>query len=247
MKYVLFISFLYKKYKKQNKLSFKIDDKLIDQVTLDADIHPVKDFIRKNKLAIVKTAELYKQSRYSFQRCLETDLQKLVPEQNETMPSKIWVYEIELDEGSKELEIALDMDDTNYTNGFMTRSAEINLHFVGLVPKCLLEENADIYTRFAKKMMRLEDKGIVNFTRDQNKYLTNYPCPNISTGCEVDGQWCSDRWIGGRKSIKFYIQKKHKIHYLSTRRTSIGWLFPSYIFLWLRGQQAFINSSNENQ
>lgn len=120
MKYVLLLSFSYKKFKnKKGEMKIKINDRLIDCIELDQDI--------KQKHVTLNILDL--------KTLKKTKLPHLRPE-------KVYYYEIEVNDLLHEdkentLTISVKNDNNNYTNGFMTQDSLITIHNIWFLPLAL--------------------------------------------------------------------------------------------------------------
>ena len=131
MKYIFVLSLLFKKYKRSLKIRLFSNDIFIDELELSNDID-LKDTDRsKTSIKYRKFNELkfYYQSK-------EPPEKKILQ-----YPEKIFVYEIDESVLKDELRIEINDKNSDYTNGFMTKSNLIRIEELFLFPADLFFSN----------------------------------------------------------------------------------------------------------
>ena len=211
MRYVLGISFYYKKLKKNAKMRIFAGDHLIDEFTVENDIGPK---------AVVNTDT--KSYRYRF---LANDKYKSTQDTNMSgpgqnyyycnfPPKKMSLYEIDESVLQKEIRIECENDDTNYTNGFMTKWSYVQFYYIFLMPKSLF--NKKRFLRVAKMLTMYNKKG----NPDRIKYdpvqigdhYIHWPSAeerHIESISDYEGELWWHK-IGGSFKIHFPLRKKYK-------------------------------------
>ena len=118
MKYLLFVSFCYKHYKKENSFRVYVDDSLVDEARLTADIDRVNiDYVTKN---------------LSKDDWLRRDLVRKTRIKKGNFPlltDKLWLYTVNIEDGHcPKIKLDFSITDNNYTNGFMTKGMKVTIH-----------------------------------------------------------------------------------------------------------------------
>ena len=215
MKYVLVLSFLYKKYKENNgKLSIQLNDRLIDIISLDEDIT----------------------LRNVSYKC---NISGRVQSWRTMLPNKLYYYEIDTDDLEhnhlNNLHIQAENDFNNYTNGFMTESSYVAFVDILFIPKQFfnIETISKLESRFKEKfwdkILPLIKQDHVNDTWLHCRYKKDSLDPK-------HGRWPYITWplcyrtktnelkkahekvnIGGSFSVELPIVKKHGIHMIRER------------------------------
>ena len=138
------------------------------------------------------------------------------------IPSKLWLYSLELNNTNKHISLNFEIHDNNYTNSFMTNTAMVGIHKIGLIPENLFYKTTRSITS--------KDKQLVK------EYLDT---PFIRQD-ELT-------WIGGSKKYTISIIKKHNIFMLlHDKIKSISYITVDPYWFWLKRQQSIININNEN-
>ena len=243
MKYVLFVSISYKHYKKENYFRIFLDDILVDEITLSKDINRVGiDFVKNN---------LDKDS------WLRRDLirkDKTTKGKWPLLTERLWIYEVEIPEGNEpEIKLDFKIADSNYTNGFMTKSAMVRLEKIGLVSlhefkKMLKGSYYEAWGYFKNQRKKFIEmlkhelhQGFIWPTMDKFAIKTK----NESTEVQNLSDW--DEWIGEDFTAKVKTITKHRT--LILQGDSIvpkGLVSIDPIFLLLSKHKDVINIYNED-
>jgi len=232
MKYVILLSFLYKHYKKTNSLRVFLDDQLIDDVQLHTDILPTSmDTVKKN----IIESDPYLRNYFANGGL-------------EEMSNKWWLYTVDiLPEKLPTLRFEVKIGDSNFTNGFMTKSALIKISKVGILPLNFFQSS-----KLKSLIQWWKDKNIGQFEHS-NKYVGDIQWPTIKnfrvkyksgeTGISVN------EWFGEDFSIELPIIIKHRNLYFDTARIGElrGWAQIDVQFILFCKIMEQINSCNENQ
>jgi len=295
MKYLLGLSFYYKRYKKDAKLNIYLGDRLLDQILLKQNIGPkvrrdgkfgitddlVDDYefqpsqfvlqhykkIHKKYVdrallehdtidALIKKG-IYKPTRqitvaegkiqnsntkhianhdptYGADSESKLFLEKKARENNVRnkanqtriafVPEKLFLYEIDDSEMPNKFSIEIDNDDTNYTNGFMSRAGTLNFQSIFLIPKHLVDEGRilDVFKRFWKNSFYEVVKGYPQYWDNPA-----WPVAFVGTSLSYKGQTPRiqhfyDLELGGSLTIKTHILKKHGIFVLGDDKRHQG-------------------------
>lgn len=243
MKYVLFVSFSYKHYKKKNCCRIYLDDTLLDEIILEKNINRVGIDYVKNTL-----------DKHSW---LCRDLVHKHRSSGGTYPlltDRLWLYEVDIPDGH-EPNIKLDfiLGDSNYTNGFMTKSALVRLERVGLIKleefkKMLSGSYYEIWGYFKNLKKKFEEQfkhglkeGVRYPTADRFTVITKND--NEQVGNFIG--W--DQWVGEDFSATVKTITKHRTLILQgDTRVPVGLLNVDPIFLLMSKHKDVINMYNED-
>jgi hypothetical protein len=231
MKYVIFLSFLYKHYKKTNSFRVFLDDQLIDDVQLDADVLPIGMDVVKN----IIDSDIYLQNYFK-----KNGLEK--------MSNKWWLYTVDIPtQHLPTLRFEFKIGDSNFTNGFMTKSALIKILKIGIVPLNFFQSS-----KLKSLIQWWKDKNIDQFL-DYHQTVGDiwWPLiPNFRAKYESGHTKIStDEWFGVNFSIELPTIIKHKNLYFDTIRIGElrGWAKIDVHFILFCKIMEQINSVNENQ
>ena len=135
-----FISCVYRHFHKNPVDSaIYLDDQLIDDVVLDKGINYIEDFtekyINESKKSFYRRLHYFKDGAY-----------------HGNVPEKFWLYDIDVTDSNKNIFIEFDVNDNNYTNGFMTQSAMIRSLRVGLCPRSVLATPKNFFINYVEKI-----------------------------------------------------------------------------------------------
>jgi len=200
MKYILGIGLLFQYFKGTTVVKIFSDDVFIDELLLDEHIKPCK-------VDRLNLADNFDPENPHFEK------KKTGPDDDreESIPEKFYYYEI--DESILGDRISFEFNDinSNYTNGFMTKSNQISFHTVFLLPK--ITTNSRFW-----KFMHDRDGKITDFSKS---------CPRYGKA-EVNHDWpvaielCNDKheksnrfqWYGGKQKIHIDVHKKYGTYYI---------------------------------
>ena len=251
MKFVLLLSLFYKHYKNSSTLRLFLDDQLIDEIVLDKNIDPIPNFLEKHSHTIDKVAiDSTKDSAWVIKRLKGWDSEDgvLGGPKYINVPSKLWLYSLELNNTNKHISLNFEIHDNNHTNSFMTNTAKACIHRVGLIPENLFYDKQKILSRLCKtaRSDTHKDHQLMKDYRRDYPFISQY-----------------DRtWIGGSKKYTIPIIKKHNIFMLwfglkesveldlivrdPEMLKIMGYMTVDPYWFWLKRQQSIININNEN-
>ena len=170
------------------------------------------------------------------------------------IPSKLWLYFLELDNTNKHISLNFEIHDNNYSNSFMTNTAMIKIHRVGLIPENLFYDKQKILPRLCKDIRnyfiiskKQEKLNRMSIHKSYRRYYERRDWPFVSQ------YECT--WIGGSEKIEIPIIKKHNIFMLrcdedyneSQAHPKKGFILIDPYLFWLKRHQQVINITNEDQ
>ena len=163
MNYILGIGLLYKKYKKNAVIKLYMDDKLLDIYDLEKDVDPIT--------VSTTVVERFKKKFTWFNRDWfdRPDVMKLKCK----IPRFLKIIEIEEEKLAEAGEFRIEVynDDSNYTNGFMSKSSLIEPNFFILCPKELMKNNGQFFYKFQENLYK---KIVSRFEKNMDKTKQNY-------------------------------------------------------------------------
>jgi len=163
MNYILGIGLLYKKYKKNAVIKLYMDDKLLDIYDLEKDVDPIT--------VSTTVVERFKKKFTWFNRDWfdRPDVMKLKCK----IPRFLKIIEIEEEKLAEAGEFRIEVynDDSNYTNGFMSKSSLIEPNFFILCPKELMKNNGQFFYKFQENLYK---KIVSKFEKGMDKTKQNY-------------------------------------------------------------------------
>ena len=296
MKYILGLSFLYKKYKKNATIRIFSNNRLVDEILLDKDI----DETHKTYSGSL-TRALYSENNYSglytkMREKIASDVENdallnnpgstlsdifgpVLPGQQTdnnlpspdeiknpkpnnkwslkpnlwkcskkyTVPSTLFLFEIDGHDLEGEITIECTNNDNNYTNGFMTKWSYIEFHNIFLLPKKAFTNN------FKEKILpRLYKNGM---TMDSYSVYQKQNCwPSAGKETEYVGNTDIDKLsysiygikLGGQFQLKIPVIKKHNIKLFADKNRQHGLylLHPFIVFYF--SHYDLINRVNED-
>ena len=223
MKYVLILSLFYKHYKNSSTLKLFLDDQLIDEIVLDKNIDPIPNFQEKHSQTIDKVAvDSYRDATWVIKKLKDRGKQTPIK-----IPSKLWLYSLELNNTNKHISLNFEIHDNNYSNAFMTNSALAKIHKIGLIPENLFYDEQKILPRICKTFRRKNIDSIHISKDGKNKKINKndlelYLGDGWITKEDYIGKFRYSReypfitshkwkrwWFGGSKKIILPIIKKH--------------------------------------
>lgn len=240
MKYILGISLNFQHFKGDTKIKIFSDDFLIDDMILNKSIATQPSFSYYPDLTDTINFTT-KKSR------MPVDL-----------PERIFLFEIDEAIIGDKIWIEIDDQNSNYTNGFMTRSNMINLHQVFLLPKSLLKKDnfnklGKLFRKRFKKYDDLSDqlfkKGIFDCDAEFNASAIDWPfCYRFYKS--ENHEEVEEAWLGGTNKIYVHVRKKFGVKHLwpgsrnSKKATVMG--LPVWFATYCE-KYGLINKFNEDQ
>lgn len=220
MKYTLILGIEYKKYKNPAVVTVSIGNKFVDTFQLE------KNFAKIGQP--LSNIEQHWVNEFNATRVLSRKFW-------ENMPSFFKIYQIDDTDIEGNLEIKIDNDNNNFTNGFMKNDSTISLSTVALFPSVLYDNKGE---KLIKTCFKLSD-GLYTYQKRHDLDHDTFPNPRWPTAESFyvrrknedheksqikDGNW----EIGGSFTAEFPIRKKYKIKYLgSLRHKEIGFIFTT--------------------
>ena len=157
------------------------------------------------------------------------------------IPNKIKIFEIDdhLFYNKKENNIRLEIcnSDSNYSNGFMTKSTLIHFCSMFLIPKHLLLNNSkklkQIYKSFSDHTEKRDEmaKQVENI---EDYKMGRWPMPYIFKYNDKTYKFdnlMGEPWLGGNGTLKFNVQKIHNIYAFPTIDEQLPYFDLSLDFL----------------
>lgn len=260
MKYVFFLSLLYKHFKKPCSFRIYLDDVMVDEVVLDKDINPVKDFKKK----YVNESDGWEQPGQD--PLFHHVYKNLDPRM---MAEKIWIYHLALKDSNKNIFLDFDVNDSDYTNGFMSRSALVKITRAGLIKESIFNRSRDFFMKRAENInrkffrpgrprfniaynpedFRNHEEWRRRSARQMPHYMFTYPSVDrfsmqIKNGGAMEEKEMHDHWCGGDFLVKLNLVKKHKNMILQKCSMPVKGVvdFDAYI-CWLKQLPEVINMS----
>ena len=237
MKYLLVFAFVYKHFKGKFDIKIFSDEQLIDTIVLDKDVQwQIKD---KSK-----TFEKYTDS-VAFSRYFEKQGTEVCENEyclnykndhgtlgegcvENNMPERVWVYEI--DEGLLGDAIRVEIDDSNsnYTNGFMTKSNLFMIDNVFLFPKKFFRSKRKLQklSRFNYKDWPRKRKTITRLPDTQHN-VVSWPGSGF---VRVGNKMHIHTWMGGRKKIHIPLLKKFNTFMLHPKKDMVESKISEFCF-----------------
>ena len=237
MKYFLILGTEFKRYKKTANIHVSLNERLIDSFGMKRD---------QGTIDMLKHVEKTWYEKFNRNHWIERDDWLSIWKKH---PKFFKVYQVDekdlinKDGATGTLEIKVDNSQSNYTNGFMTKSSMIKFSIIGLVPEPLLQNNGEGLMRVATKFDDAWDKclGRRNIqpgkvvgtmsTEEHDMWKVSRPTwPSVfnyhvqrdgeSETHEKSGLRTRCDWIGGSFTLQVPIKIKHKIKVLGSIGTA---------------------------
>jgi hypothetical protein len=225
MKYILLIGIEYKFFKKPADITIHIDDKLIDTFQLTRD-YPCTT----NILTQIESKWFVKGVNSKWVE------QKDWIKKWQGIPSLFKVYEIDDSDIKAKMEIGVQNNNSDYTNGFMKNSSLIKFPLVALFKKELVENRGEKLMKALAKFDGALGKGINFLDKPYPGYIrSSWPIADsfyISRENEIHEQNgpSDSHWdIGGSFTAEFRIRTKHhmKVFAPAVGRVELGILYST--------------------
>jgi hypothetical protein len=241
----------YKHFKKPCSFRIYLDDVMVDEVVLNKDINPIKDFKKKY---------VNESTRWFYRRLIQRP------------PSeKIWIYHLDLKDTSKNIFLEFNINDSNYSNGFMSQSALVKIRCAGLIKESIFNKSKnvkkDILEKLKKKFSYIKEDRVVDLAEFEETVSDNdvpepaldiddefsWPSVNrflaqIKNGSAMEEKELIYEWCSGNFLVKLNLIKKHKNMILQDcyRPVKGPVAFDAYI-IWLKQLPEVINTYNEDK
>ena len=257
MQYVLGLSFFFKYYRNPANVRVYSDNTLIDDICLDKDIKLSNfDTNKRNFNEPVETVglttnekgnlveEFYGEDNYINN---ENDLEKDFIDPNK-FPEKLFLYTLEGEQLGRNISLEIHNDNTNYTNGFMTKYSYIVFYTCFLMPLSLL------HTKYWFKPWR--KVGSESCSEDYTNIMMHngkQPWPSNLGSATVErngqkGHLDLRQQFGGSFNITWPLQKRFGVHYIGTKSPAhFGSLWKPHKFRNLMLHYNILNTENENK
>ena len=204
MSYMLGLLFSYSRYQHDAIVRVYADDHLVDELSLTNNI-PLKAVNYNNmpvNIDIVGVDPNAEFSRVLF------------------LPEKLFLFEIQEKYLKSNIQIEVENNHNNYTNGFMTQYSYVNFHEVFLVPKFLL--NLENWQSLEGRVgTKYPDPGQYWPIRPRCKDIIVKSCSNPWTEDDLDFLKCER---GGSFTIDIPLSRKHNIAHIGKLNPGRVWM-----------------------
>jgi len=146
-------------------------------------------------------------------------------------PEKIFLYEIDSRVLGDKIRFEINDKNSNYTNGFMTKSNVICFQQIFLIPKHLFayEPLRKLYLRARKRYPQLHDPAHPDYAKQENPNTHDHSIVNdailwpvVKGVCteDVEGKikYAQKQWYGGQATVHVPLIKKFGIFMLHSER-----------------------------
>ena len=195
MSYVLGLSLIYDKYKKDAVIRIYADERLVEELVLSENIN-YKTIIYQPNDCPFDPKSLY---NYDVHGAVDHSSVLIIPE-------KLFLFQIKEEFLTHSVRVEIDNNDNNYTNGFMTKNSIIKFHDFFLLPTRFLEEKN--YLINLKRFDNYEDQKI-----DHDNYFP-FGLTALMAKYPMESKPPDDlliTTIGGSFTIEIPLYKKYKL------------------------------------
>ena len=141
-------------------------------------------------------------------------------------PSKLFLYEIDEDKIGSHITMECSLDNNNYTNGFMTEFANIQIKNIFLMPKIFLEAGTflKIAQRFSKNEVTTPLPWMATYLNEHNLWpsANKIKLHGDSYDPGANHGVVTDTPLGGNFSLEMDVIKKHGIRMFSNKERPYG-------------------------
>ena len=228
MKYILGFTLLFKKYRGSLKLRVFSDDLLIDELVQEDSIDTISDAAKKK---LRKKTNCHEHIGIPIKPGAENDAVKMMSQHISNSPEKIFLYEIDSRVLGDKIRFEINDKNSNYTNGFMTKSNVICFQQIFLIPKHLFayEPLRKLYLRARKRYPQLHDPAHPDYAKQENPNTHDHSIVNdailwpvVKGVCteDVEGKikYAQKQWYGGQATVHVPLIKKFGIFMLHSER-----------------------------
>ena len=228
MKYILGFTLLFKKYRGSLKLRVFSDDLLIDELVQEDSIDTISDAA---KMKLMKKTNCHEHIGIPIMPGAENDAVKMMSQHISNSPEKIFLYEIDSRVLGDKIRFEINDKNSNYTNGFMTKSNVICFQQIFLIPKHLFayEPLRKLYLRARKRYPQLHDPAHPDYAKQENPNTHDHSIVNdailwpvVKGVCteDVEGKikYAQKQWYGGQATVHVPLIKKFEIFMLHSER-----------------------------
>tara|TARA_B100000674_G_C37713698_1_gene856390 strand:- start:31 stop:768 length:738 start_codon:yes stop_codon:yes gene_type:complete len=208
MKYILAIGLSFKYFRGTTFIKIFSDDNFIDELSLDQPIRA------EHKNAIYMPDRLDANSAITKDNFLKTQNQKFL------LSEKMFYYEIDESILGRQISFEFEDNNSNYTNGFMTKSNLVSFTSVLLLPKFKFSSKEKIkkfWGLMHRRFIRDYDhvKGGIRMTNMYGKVPAHWYWPaSTLVYDDKDQSYNADHWFGGKQKIHVMTRKKFGVHYI---------------------------------
>ena len=229
---------LYKHFKKPCSFRIYLDDVMVDEVVLDKDINPINDFKKK----YVKESD-----RWIYRNLCRYP-----------MAEQIWIYHIDLEDSNKNIFLDFNIHDSDYNNGFVSRTALVKITRAGLIKESTFNRPRKFFVDYAekikKKFLRIEKHRLAHVPEDHPdldawkdpNYRFQWPSVQrfLTQSTTMEEKDVYNCWFSGEFLVKLTLIKKHKNMILRNGSVPVKGVvnFDPYI-CWLKQLPEVINIS----
>ena len=166
-------------------------------------------------------------------------------------PRKMFIYEIDEDNIGSNITMECSLDKNNYTNGFMTMFANIQIKNIFLMPKIFLEEGTflKIAQRFSKNEITVPLPWMATHLNEHNVWpsANKIKLHGDSYDPSANHGVLTDTPLGGNFSLEMDVIKKHGIRMFSNKERPYGLYMPDLDTVELILLNDLINKINEDK
>lgn len=218
MKYILVLGIIFKKYRNPAKVKIMLGGNFLDAFTLE------KDYLYSENIMSMIDREWYNRMNCTHWLKLSKDKdfkKDLDPWMN--MPKLFKVYHVTEQNLHGHLEIEVQNDNSDYNNGFVSKSSTVSFPIIALFPSHLCRNKGEGLMKMYRRIARLFEKHVEpNFAdKDLDKSAIQWPLVRriyverqnnkYETSSIKNFEW--DK-LGGSFTAKIDIKTKHKIKFL---------------------------------
>ena len=251
MKYTLIIGIEYKKFKNPANITLSVNDRFIDCFSLDRDYGVID-----NVLPMIHS-KWYDQLGKSHWLDPKTHNRKYW--EVVKLPKLIKIYQIDDEHLGGNLDIQVENENSDFTNGFMKNSSLVKIPLIGLFPSHM---SVNYGEKLLKTVARLNVSYNPNCTYKINKisqqnaftHRHNWPLVDSffiqreSEIYEKSRPSSVNNKIGGSFNAKIPVERKHKLFFLgSTFLNKKGYFLTDYFSLCVASYKPLLNIYNEDQ
>lgn len=240
--YVLVLGIEYQYFKRPGTVTVRVGDHFVDEFRL------TRDYLCTNHLPHIESKWYDKQGKNHW-----LTRQEYIQDWK-AQPSLIKVYELDHSIIQDKLKLHVQNSNSDYNNGFMSKSSLIKFSTVALFNKELVQNRGEKLFQILRRFSHHRYRCVEQVGR-QKTQIYKWPSAHSFRVCRHGNERTqtaiSDRlwWMGGSFTAEFPIKTKHQTKYLApaTDDKTIG--FPEYCDpndLMLATHTALLNTYNED-
>tara|TARA_R110000822_G_scaffold90404_1_gene208970 strand:+ start:614 stop:1369 length:756 start_codon:yes stop_codon:yes gene_type:complete len=207
MKYILGIGLSFKYFRGTTVIKIFSDDTLIDELPLD------QPLTSERRDAIYMTDHLDTNSSVKKNNFIKYKKKKFL------LSNKMFCYEIDESILGRKISFEFEDNNSNYTNGFMTRSNLVSFPSILLLPKFDFESTEKtqkfwrfIHRRFIREYPIHDGRHMADV---YGKVVAHQYWPAAShLYDDKDQSFDMDQWFGGTQKIHVMLRKKFGVHHI---------------------------------